>query len=249
MKKSMLILSLFTSLSFAGGDFNFDSAPTQNANSKKAIQKSSVSKSSTSIVKPQKNENTSSEASSFGSSASDDAAPIPVKEDAHPGIELTIKNYSDVHYVKGYDWFSIINPDSYKFNEYLIKYNMNDEDFQNKLANNDTSDNMVLLSALYFDYVKKQPEMAENYYLAFNKIHIDRSKKILLVDYLIRTGRYKGMTNTISVDDINSFIGCSGANYEYYRGVMIYLNTKVKNSQEMTHASRCGVKKAQDFIN
>lgn len=183
----------------------------------------------------------------FGSSQEID---LPTIGNGEEIIKEPLKRYSNITYVKGYDWFSILNPSEEMFNAELFKRNWSMNYFQDILNERQDIPDHIFMSALYYDYVKKEPEIAENFYLKFRDHFKERrSYKIYLSDYLIRTGRYKHMQDSIiTKTDIFSYFGCKGASYTYYKGVLEYLNTRERNNTYIKKAADCGISKAKDFL-
>lgn len=249
MKKQLIFISLIT-LSLYGEDFNFETAEEVELNvntltEKKVIDKKEVL--SNTIIEENEEVIIDENASSIFGSTSDDIIDIENTIEINKDKGLKLKNYSEVSYVKGYDWFSITPPTEESFNDKLMSLDMDFETFESLLKDGKNLDgDMLYLSALYYDFVRKEPNLAENYYLLFKKSRLSRvQKKIALADFLIRTGRYKGMKELITAKDIYAYIGCRGWDFQYYKGVLEYLNTGNKKNKYLLKAARCGVSKAK----
>jgi len=109
-------------------------------------------------------------------------------QEARPA-KLKLKNY-DVDYVPAFWRYSMLKPGVKSFKKWLKKNKISKTTFKMQLG---TATNMkaIIMSALYYDWVKHNPSIAENFYrLMFkNRKKLKIKDKILLADYLMRTGR------------------------------------------------------------
>lgn len=186
--------------------------------------------------------------SDFGGSQKEDF--INVEEISNPINELSeremlsLKKYSSIHYVKGYDWFSLYELNEDYFNEIRNKFGISKYEFEQNKGTFNGSDEMIALNAFYFDYVEKRPDIAENYYLQFPKMKTSLFYgKILLADYMIRTNRSKIIPSFLKKS------ACVGARVTirnsclYYLGVSEYLRTK-NNKNYLLNLVRGDIPKA-----
>jgi len=117
---------------------------------------------------------------------------------------IEMKKYKNVHYVKGYEWFSVDKPNESTYKKYLRAAGISPSLDTQYLRKN--SKKGIFVSALYYDYIKKQPELAENFYLKFPKYFSIKNKyqvlmKLAMSDYLVRTGRGDKINQFLSRSD------------------------------------------------
>jgi hypothetical protein len=215
-----------------------------NSNSKQEIIKDSVIEQSEIATMPEGK-------SVYGDSSSGEKHNI-IKEEVK---KIELKNYSNVKYIENYKWFSILDVGEDYFQAELLKRNMNIETFVAKINSDeiDNSADTIFMSAIYYDYILKRPDIAENFYLEFRnhfKGKMANYLKLHLADFLIRTGRYKHLNNNALINAADKFssFGCGTARLRYYAGVLEYLNTKNKKNSDMRAAANCKIEKAQEFL-
>lgn len=150
------------------------------------------------------------------------------------------KRYNGIRYARGYDWFSLIDNRKNYFHDVISNLNLRTP-FE-KVKNDISNLKNVAANAFYYDYIKNDPTLAENFYLILYK-NRHRHKEIdfyvaevLLTDYLIRTGRPKPAKNVLKpMDCVTNFKQKAICNY--YIGVVEYLNsgnnrnTGIRNSK------------------
>jgi len=137
-----------------------------------------------------------------------------------------MKKYKNIKYIKGYDWFSIYPPNESTYEKYLSRINLNRISAKALIGRID-SPQAIYASAIYYDLIKKQPELAENFYLKYPEIFKKYRffAKEILVDYLIRTGRFQKNNDFLSRGN------CFSLNFRYqkecfyYNGVSEFLTT------------------------
>jgi len=139
--------------------------------------------------------------------------------------KLKFKNYKNVKYDKNFLWYSVIPHNKKAFTDVMTKQNISNSMAKEMYgyARNATD---IILNALLLDYVYKKPHLAENYYLKFRgnpKITFYYSK-ILLADYLLRTGRPSAIQRVIKNSDCMSHYKYMSI-CNYYLGISDYLKT------------------------
>jgi len=143
------------------------------------------------------------------------------------------KKYTNVKYSKKYSWFSLIKDKRALFD--LIFASINPRNSMDNIKDNISNPKYIVLNALYYDLIKHDPSIAENFYLIMYKNYNKpqhftfRWSNLMLVDYLLRTGRPKPARKLIKPMDCVIY---SKVRYKcyYYDGVLNYLlNGNPKN--------------------
>lgn len=149
-------------------------------------------------------------------------------------------SYNNVKYIPQYEWFSLIPINEEGYLKLLSKYKLTPELVEKNL-NSMASQSFILGNALYYDYVKRQPEIAENFYL---KLALDYNTRNLMANYLIRTGRPDAVERFLRKGDCLKF-GSASECY-YHLGVVEYLLTG-QNKNKHIKKARYELKKAADL--
>lgn len=145
--------------------------------------------------------------------------------------------YNNVKYIPQYEWFSLVSINEEGYLKLLSKYKLTPELIEKNL-NNISSQSFILGNALYYDFIKRQPEIAENFYL---KLALDYNTRNLMANYLIRTGRPDVVERFLRKGDCLKF--GSAAECNYHLGVVEYLLTG-QNKNRYIKKARQELKKA-----
>lgn len=249
MKKILLSLILVLSVSFAE-DFDIpeDNVVVVNANKKEDSIKSNK------LIDIEKKDSVaSSEASTvltktgllddLKNTPEEKVKIAPKKEKEVRKIE--IKNYSNIRYNQSMESYSIINHDKTEFNKFLTYLKLPDLTIEGMLGTA-INDKAIRLNAYAYDYVKKQPNIAENYYLLFSKLQEASfyEKKIRYADFLLRTGRPAEILDLIPKYECSANINASAV-CNYYIGIAIYLTTG-DNKNVSLRLAKDYIKKAKE---
>lgn len=139
--------------------------------------------------------------------------------------KFVVKDYRNIRYKKGFDWFSIMKHDKGEFNSFLSYLNLPLPALKSMYGKADTLD-QIRLNAYAYDFAYNKPNIAENYYKLFTsqrKIGF-LDQKIRYADFLIRTGRPSEVKKIITKKDcVVNFKFQAKCNY--YLGVAEYLTT------------------------
>lgn len=142
-----------------------------------------------------------SDSSLLGNPDKDDTPILIKKKNKIQYSPIELKSYSNIKYSNKYRWFEILPHDEYAFKEILRKSNVTESEFE-LMKDSDSSNDAIILNALYYDYVKKRPDIAENFYQLFPKKLTGKINplynRLLLSDYLLRTNRPKTLTYSLS---------------------------------------------------
>ena len=160
--------------------------------------------------------------------------------------KLEIKNFSNIRYNQSLEAYSIIGHDKAEFNKFLSYLKLPDLTIEGMLGTA-VNDKAIRLNAYAYDYVKKQPSIAENYYLLFSKLKEASfyEMKIRYADFLLRTGRPAEILTLIPRHECNINIK-SSAICNYYVGVATYLTTG-DNKNVNLRLSKDYIKKAKEI--
>jgi len=226
MKIKLILLLVFTCILSIGAEAESFEIPMDNI---KVVSADNVVEEKVDIETENKSNKIvqlGSSDSDFGNTNSGNTIDISKMQEIKERVKLKLKNYSNVHYVKGYDWFSIHKPNEDSYDFYLNKIGVNKIEAENLIGYADTPKE-IITSALYYDLIEHKPNIAENFYLIFKKTFQYSSffSKEILADYLIRTGRYQ--KNELFLKKINCFHIAFKYKSEclYYYGVANFLNT------------------------
>jgi len=172
------------------------------------------------------------------------------KSSSNPYSQMALKSYGSVKYYKPYQWFDIIKSNENSFNKIMRRMKITRSQF-NDMKNSDSSNEAVVLNALYYDFVMKRPDIAENFYLIFPDLEgkIDPFyNRVLLANYLIRTKRVD------MVEDILGRGNCMNTSRSkenicwFYLGSAYYLTTGKSKNFYLKKAKR-SIKKAGKIYN
>jgi len=169
---------------------------------------------------------------------------------SNPYPKMKLKSYKNVKYFKPYNWFDIIGSDQKAFEKIRLRMKISESEAM-KMIGSDANNEAIVLSAIYYDFVKKRPDIAENFYMKFPKMkgRIDPFyNKVLLANYLIRTNRAD------IVEDIMGKGDCMKASPSkenvcwFYLGAAHYLTTGNNKSYYLKRAKQ-SIKKAKLLYN
>jgi len=219
MKNKTLLFLLLLSSTLFSEDFEI---PMDNL---KVVKANNISNTENNVSKDSNIVKLNLSESKFGTTSNENID-ISKLNEIKEKSKLELKDYSNIKYVKGYDWFSVHKPNKETYDFYLNALGINKVTASNLIGYADTPQE-IITSALYYDLIKHQPNIAENFYLKFSKTFKFSSffAKEMLADYLIRTGRYQ--KNNLFLKKMDCFHIAFKYKSEclYYYGVSEFLNT------------------------
>jgi hypothetical protein len=147
--------------------------------------------------------------------------------------KIRLKEYSNIQYDDSMFYYSLRQPTPDKFNRFLKRNNFNRTIFKNLVGYGSTIQ-QAKVSALYYDYYKENPSLAENFYKIMfkRKNELSLTDKLTLADYLLRTGRGDKASKILKKGTCLATVGNNKYYCLYYLGVEKYLKTgKTRNSE------------------
>ena len=161
--------------------------------------------------------------------------------------KIRLKEYRNIQYDESMFYYSLEQPSPRKFNKFLKNNNINKMIFKNLLGYGNSLKE-AKVSALYYDFYKEKPSIAENFYKILYKRRADLSlsDKLLLADYLLRTGRGNKATAILKKGSCLAVFGKNKYKCLYFLGVEKYLKTGESKNSELSISKR-KIKQAKEL--
>lgn len=175
-----------------------------------------------------------------------DESALPKESAEEESIEVRafqLKNYTNVRYSKRLSKLSLYRKIPGKERYRRVKELMRISDLvEPTLLERYWTPKGILLSAFYYDYIKKKPNIAENFYKRFSEGSKESFlvKRIYLADYYLRTRRpgkiLKVLPRRSCMEHFQYMIPCL-----YYRGIATYILTGNNKNDDLCQAANNGI--------